>query len=229
MSFYHWCKKWFYSCEYFNCFHVFFINHESSIFYFSVRNMKILIFPYTSMFVFKIADFYYMSQLIGSSSPYESNRASPTGGRRPLPFKRDLMGLSLSLSLHVKMSMYWGVLYIKSCESLIFASCAEWIVLKWIRLKFYQEFHVYHLSTKLDWIEVSSFWDKACRWTWPMHFMHFIQRANWSPPDNQWSTHNGIQVKFSTTELTHLVVHFQVYVMHSKMKWFRERTRKLYW
>jgi hypothetical protein len=37
-------------------------------------------------------------QLIGSSSPYESNRASPTGGRRPLPFKRDLMGLSLSLS-----------------------------------------------------------------------------------------------------------------------------------
>jgi hypothetical protein len=38
-------------------------------------------------------------QLIESSSPYESNRASPTGGRRPLPFKRDLMGLSLSLSL----------------------------------------------------------------------------------------------------------------------------------
>jgi hypothetical protein len=37
-------------------------------------------------------------QLIRSSSPYESNRASPTGGRRPLPFKRDLMGLSLSLS-----------------------------------------------------------------------------------------------------------------------------------
>jgi hypothetical protein len=35
-------------------------------------------------------------QLTGSSSPYESNRASPTGGRRPLPFKRDLMGLSLS-------------------------------------------------------------------------------------------------------------------------------------
>jgi hypothetical protein len=35
---------------------------------------------------------------MGSSSPYESNRASPTGGRRPLPFKRDLMGLSLSLS-----------------------------------------------------------------------------------------------------------------------------------
>jgi hypothetical protein len=35
-------------------------------------------------------------QLIGSSSPYESNRASPTIGRRPLPFKRDLMGLSLS-------------------------------------------------------------------------------------------------------------------------------------
>jgi hypothetical protein len=35
-------------------------------------------------------------QLIGSSSPYESNRASPTGGRRPLPFMRDLMGLSLS-------------------------------------------------------------------------------------------------------------------------------------
>jgi hypothetical protein len=33
---------------------------------------------------------------IGSSSPYESNRASPTGGRRPLPFKKDLMGLSLS-------------------------------------------------------------------------------------------------------------------------------------
>jgi hypothetical protein len=29
-------------------------------------------------------------QLIGSSSPYESNRA--TGHRRPLPFKRDLMG-----------------------------------------------------------------------------------------------------------------------------------------
>jgi hypothetical protein len=40
-------------------------------------------------------------QLIGSSSPYESNRASPTRGRRPLPFKRDLMGLSLSsLVLH---------------------------------------------------------------------------------------------------------------------------------
>jgi hypothetical protein len=38
-------------------------------------------------------------QLIGSSSPCESNRASPTGGMRPLPFKRDLMGLSLSLSL----------------------------------------------------------------------------------------------------------------------------------
>jgi hypothetical protein len=37
-------------------------------------------------------------QLIGSSSPFESNRASPTGGRRPLPFKRDLMDLSLSLS-----------------------------------------------------------------------------------------------------------------------------------
>jgi hypothetical protein len=41
-------------------------------------------------------------QLIGSSSPYESNWASPTGGRRPLPFKRDLMGLSLSLSLKLK-------------------------------------------------------------------------------------------------------------------------------
>jgi hypothetical protein len=40
-------------------------------------------------------------QLIGSNSPYESNRASPTGGRRPLPFKRDLMGLSLSLSAAV--------------------------------------------------------------------------------------------------------------------------------
>jgi hypothetical protein len=39
-------------------------------------------------------------QLIGSSSPYESNRACPTGGRRPLPFKRDLMGLSLSLPLY---------------------------------------------------------------------------------------------------------------------------------
>jgi hypothetical protein len=38
-------------------------------------------------------------QLIGSSSPYESNRASPTRGRRPLPFRRDLMGLSLSLSI----------------------------------------------------------------------------------------------------------------------------------
>jgi hypothetical protein len=38
-------------------------------------------------------------QLIGSSSPCESNRASPTRGRRPLPFKRDLIGLSLSLSL----------------------------------------------------------------------------------------------------------------------------------
>jgi hypothetical protein len=38
-------------------------------------------------------------QLIGSSSPYESNQASPTRGRRPLPFKRDLMGLSLSLIL----------------------------------------------------------------------------------------------------------------------------------
>jgi hypothetical protein len=38
-------------------------------------------------------------QLIRSSSPYECNRASPTGGRRPLHFKRDLMGLSLSLSL----------------------------------------------------------------------------------------------------------------------------------
>jgi hypothetical protein len=38
-------------------------------------------------------------QLIGSSSPYESNRASSTGGRRPSPFKRDLVGLSLSLSL----------------------------------------------------------------------------------------------------------------------------------
>jgi hypothetical protein len=37
-------------------------------------------------------------QLIGSTSPYESNRTSPTGGRRPLPFKRDIMGLSLSLS-----------------------------------------------------------------------------------------------------------------------------------
>jgi hypothetical protein len=37
-------------------------------------------------------------QLIGSSSPYESNRAIPTGGRRPFPFMRDFMGLSLSLS-----------------------------------------------------------------------------------------------------------------------------------
>jgi hypothetical protein len=37
-------------------------------------------------------------QLIGSSSPLESNRASPTGGRRPLPFKSDLKGLSLSMS-----------------------------------------------------------------------------------------------------------------------------------
>jgi hypothetical protein len=37
-------------------------------------------------------------QLIGSSSPYESNPASPAGGRRPLLFKRDLMGLSLTLS-----------------------------------------------------------------------------------------------------------------------------------
>jgi hypothetical protein len=35
-------------------------------------------------------------QLIGGSSPYESNQVSPTGGRRPLPFKKDLMGLSLS-------------------------------------------------------------------------------------------------------------------------------------
>jgi hypothetical protein len=39
---------------------------------------------------------YHIYQLKGSSSPYEPNRASPTGGRRPLPFKRDLMGLSLS-------------------------------------------------------------------------------------------------------------------------------------
>jgi hypothetical protein len=31
-----------------------------------------------------------------SSSLYEINRASPTGGRRPFPFNRDLMGLSLS-------------------------------------------------------------------------------------------------------------------------------------
>jgi hypothetical protein len=38
-------------------------------------------------------------QLIRSSSHYESNRARPTGGRRPLPFKRDLMSLSLSLSI----------------------------------------------------------------------------------------------------------------------------------
>jgi hypothetical protein len=38
-------------------------------------------------------------QLKGSSSPYESNWASPTGGRRPLPFKRDLMGLSLSIGI----------------------------------------------------------------------------------------------------------------------------------
>jgi hypothetical protein len=44
-------------------------------------------------------------QLVGSRSPlYESNRASPTGGRRPLPFKRDLMGLSLSLSLSCHVS-----------------------------------------------------------------------------------------------------------------------------
>jgi hypothetical protein len=41
-----------------------------------------------------------MIQLIGSSSPYESNQASPAGGRRPLPCKRDLMGLSLSLSAY---------------------------------------------------------------------------------------------------------------------------------
>jgi hypothetical protein len=40
-----------------------------------------------------------VQELRGSSSPYESNRASPTGGRRPLPFKRNLMGLSLSLWL----------------------------------------------------------------------------------------------------------------------------------
>jgi hypothetical protein len=40
-------------------------------------------------------------QLKGSSSPYKSNRASPTEGRRPLHFKRDLMGLSLSLSFMV--------------------------------------------------------------------------------------------------------------------------------
>jgi hypothetical protein len=44
-------------------------------------------------------------QLIRSSSPYEFNRASPTGGRRPLPFKRDLMGLSLSLSFILVQSL----------------------------------------------------------------------------------------------------------------------------
>jgi hypothetical protein len=38
-------------------------------------------------------------QLIGSSSPYESNRASPTTGRRPLTFNKDLMVLLLSLSV----------------------------------------------------------------------------------------------------------------------------------
>jgi hypothetical protein len=32
-------------------------------------------------------------QLIGSSSPYESNRASPTGGRRPLPLQEGFNGL----------------------------------------------------------------------------------------------------------------------------------------
>jgi hypothetical protein len=34
----------------------------------------------------------------------ESNRTNPTGGRRPLPFKRDLMGLSLSLSLSLNLA-----------------------------------------------------------------------------------------------------------------------------
>jgi hypothetical protein len=50
--------------------------------------------------------FYYkfpiIMQLIGSSSPCESNRASPIGGRKPLLFKRDLIGLSLSLSLSMQ-------------------------------------------------------------------------------------------------------------------------------
>jgi hypothetical protein len=58
--------------------------------------------------------FVFIYELIGSSSPYESNRASPTGGRRPLPFKRDLMGLSLSVSLsflYVKENLCGGAGY----------------------------------------------------------------------------------------------------------------------
>jgi hypothetical protein len=45
------------------------------------------------------------------SSPYESNRASPTGGRRPLPFKRDLMDLSLSLPLSLSLSLSFSLSY----------------------------------------------------------------------------------------------------------------------
>jgi hypothetical protein len=48
---------------------------------------------------------------VGSSSPYESNRASPTGGRRPLSFKRDLMRLSLSLSRNRIISVHNATLF----------------------------------------------------------------------------------------------------------------------
>jgi hypothetical protein len=55
-------------------------------------------------------------QLIGSSSPYESNLASPTGGRRPLPFKRELMGLSLSLSIYKILILK---LFFFKCENIV--------------------------------------------------------------------------------------------------------------
>jgi hypothetical protein len=43
-------------------------------------------------------------QLIGSSSPYESNQASPARGWRPLPFKRDFIGFSLSFHFLLNLS-----------------------------------------------------------------------------------------------------------------------------
>jgi hypothetical protein len=58
--------------------------------------------PVEDLLIFQEPTYLLMNNsIIGSSSPYESNRASPTGGRRPLPFKRDLMGLSLSMSLSI--------------------------------------------------------------------------------------------------------------------------------
>jgi len=50
-----------------------------------------------------------------------------------------------------------------------------------------------------------------------------------NPLDYKYSCHSEIEVRLTKTELTYLVFIFQVCVMHSRMKWSRVRTRKLYW